>query len=212
MALDVGLVDDVQTELVAEVVEPGGGRGMGGADGVDVEPLGQAQLEPGGLRVDVATPGRAVLVPVDPPDQRGSAVDPQLAATNLDRAEPGEHRRHLDRFDSAVGRARIGRGLPQLHQHPVARRALVTPCLDAGHLQRGAHHLAWPGVRGEQSGQGVGLVEGRHLHRLGLEERRAVELLDRNTHPPPGGRQDPGDLRITRAGTSGLGGTVGAIG
>ena len=68
VALHVGLVNHVQAQLVAHVIEPRSGWGVGGADGVDVEPLGQTQLKPGGLGVDVATPGGAVLVAVDASD------------------------------------------------------------------------------------------------------------------------------------------------
>ena len=99
--LDVGLVDDVQAELVGQVEE---GRVVGvvrGAHGVEAEALHLRRGRRASTSTDDDPAGVLVeVVAVDAADEHAAAVDQQVEAADLDPAEADPDRRALD--DRAV--------------------------------------------------------------------------------------------------------------
>jgi len=84
---DVGLIDHVEAELVAQVVEAVVVGVVRAAHGVDVVPLhGDEVVTHVGQRDGLAGAGM-VIVTVDPVDLHRSVVDQQLPVADLDGAE-----------------------------------------------------------------------------------------------------------------------------
>jgi len=100
VALDVGLVDHVETELVAERIPLAHVRIVAGADGVDVVLLHQADVLKHPLaRHDLPEIG-IPLVAVHTANEHWLAVDEKLPVARLARAEadaPGDHLERLAR-------------------------------------------------------------------------------------------------------------------
>ena len=112
MALQVGLVHDIDAVLVAQVVPRRLVGVVAGADGVDVVPF--KGVYGGGHVVDIDGPAgvRAPLVAVDPVEDQPPAVEEHQAVLQLEPAEPdivgdhlsnapirgGEGQRHLIHF------------------------------------------------------------------------------------------------------------------
>jgi len=115
--LDVRLVDDVQAEPVAELEPVRVVRIVRRAHGVDVELLHQLHVPLHQLPGDRASACVIVLVPVDPGDQHGLAVDEQLTVANLDVPEAERRRDGL-----AVG-AELERVQRRVLRRPQPRRA-----------------------------------------------------------------------------------------
>ena len=122
MGLDVGLVDQVEPQLVAELGQVLVVRVVRGPDGVEVVGLHEQQVEPGLLAGDGPAQTGVVLVQVHAVDLDRPAVDQQRLVAHLDRAEPGPAGTGLDHCAGRVA---------QLDREPVALGHLVRPRDDA---------------------------------------------------------------------------------
>ena len=94
--LDVGLVDDVESVAVAEIVPDGGVGVVTRADGIDVEAFHLADVADHLLAGHVITRVGLHFVPVDAFDEDRFAVDQQLPAADLDLAESDREGGRLD--------------------------------------------------------------------------------------------------------------------
>ena len=105
VALDVGLVDDVHPQLVAQVVQHAVVGVVARADGGDVVRPHRLQVVADVVGVDrLATIG-VVVVPVDTEDPDRLTVDEQLTIDDLDASKTDAMRRCLDehvRWSSAA--------------------------------------------------------------------------------------------------------------
>ena len=120
--LDVGLVDDVQPELVARVEERRVVRVMRGAHGVEAPALHRDDVRAQVLGRDDPPGPWIEVVAVDAADEDRPPVDQQLDAAHLDPPEPDAA---LDPLrDAPVGR-------DQRHRHGPERRHLGGPRGDA---------------------------------------------------------------------------------
>ena len=128
VGLDVGLVDDVQAEFVGEVEQRRVVRVVRGADRVEAEPLDQREVGAQLLRAQHPAGVRVEVVPVHPPQVDPPAVDQQVGAGDLDRAEADPVRRLLHRYAVRV---------VQRDRELVQHRGLRGPGPHAGH--RGRH-------------------------------------------------------------------------
>ena len=88
---DVGLVDDVEAVLVAELVPARVVRVVAGPDGVDVRTLHDLDIAPHGLLGDDVGREGIVLMAIDALEQNGCAVDEELSVLDLGgpEADPG---------------------------------------------------------------------------------------------------------------------------
>ena len=93
--LDVGFVDDVHAQLVAQVVEARVVGGVRRAHRVESELLHQHQVGAHLLDGDDAAGHRIEVVTVDTAEQHGPAVDEELALVDLDAPEADPQRRRL---------------------------------------------------------------------------------------------------------------------
>lgn len=125
--LDVGLVHDIETVLVAEVVPQRRVGIMARAHGVHVEPLHLADVAHHLLAGYVIARVRLYFVAVDAFDQDGFAVDEQLSAADFDLAESDAEGSGLGY--GAVGGQGFGR-------ERVEVRGLGAPLLRGGDLER----------------------------------------------------------------------------
>ena len=132
---DVGLVDDVQAELVGQVEEGRVVRVVRRAHGVEPELLHQHEVGAHRLDRDDAPGVLVEVVAVDAADEDARAVDEQVEARDLDPAEADLDRHLLG--DVAVGVA-------QDDVQRVEVRLLGGPALDVGDVEV-------PGRRGRRA-------------------------------------------------------------
>ena len=187
VALDVGLVDDVETELVAQVEEPGIVRVVRATHGVHVVALHRDEV--GAHVVDrhrFAALG-VMIVTVDAADHHALAVDQQVAPVDGDGAEP-------DRVADGLLHDAIGRN--ERDDEAVAVRVLGRPDGDVGIGGRYVDDTAEVHVRADGHGNRPGhrrtdataaAAVGRHRLQPGpdrpaLFRERAVEEADGRAH------------------------------
>ena len=127
VALDVGLVDDVEPVAVGERVEARVVGVVARADGVDVALAHQLEVADHALHRDHVAVDRVVLVAVDAADRDRPAVDAELPALDADVAEAEVVAR--DRERAAVG---VGEGDQQRVE--VRRLGRPRPHVGDGHL------------------------------------------------------------------------------
>ncbi len=202
VGLDVGLVDHVEAELVAQVEE---GRVVGvvrRAHGVEAEPLHEDEVGPHALGRDDAAGLAVEVVAVDAADEYPPAVEEEVEADDLD---PPEADPEVDLLDDGPGRRteddgervevrHLGRPRPDVahvgpqgHLADVGRRELpVEPRPVLGLLLLGERH---PGDR--PVGELAAVAAGARPSRGARCEARA----------PPGGRsaRGPPPRRSNRA-------------
>ena len=105
MALEVGLVDDVQAVDVAQVEKPGVRRVMGGAHRVDVVLLHQDNVVLHRGQRDGPPMVGVELVAVDAAQRDRHTVEKEKPVPALDVAEAHPYGRHLDEGTVAALRA-----------------------------------------------------------------------------------------------------------
>ncbi len=177
MGLDVGLVDHVEPEFVAQVVEDRIVGVVRRPDRVEVVRLHRHQVVPDVGRGDGLAPLGVMIVAVDPVQEHRGAVDQQLPIPDLDRSEP-------DRLLHHLGHRAVG--IDQRHQQPVPGGRLVRPRTDALHLTLEAGRWTAVDERRDHVGQARRRVADADLAgRLEDGGRRPVPLLDPRLHGPP---------------------------
>ena len=124
VALDVGLVDDEEPQLVRGVQQGRVVRVVRRPDGVEPEPLHGQQVRTESLGRDRPPEAGVEVVPVDAADHHADAVDEEVVADDLDPPEADPVGRPLD--GGAVG-------IVQGDLEVVQVRQLGRPRRDAGH-------------------------------------------------------------------------------
>ena len=125
VVFNVRFIENVETELVAEVVEFRSIGIVARADGVDVELLHENQVTAHRFDREGASRARIVLVAVHPLDQNRLAVDQQFAAADLHAAESD--------FECG-GFHHPALLIPQGHGQRVAVRIFRVPRMNCGKL------------------------------------------------------------------------------
>jgi hypothetical protein len=144
VGFEIGFVDDVEAEFVAEIVEARGVRVMGAADGVDVGALHLQQVLAQVFLGDVVTGDRVMVVAVDALEEDRLAVVEKVAVLDPVAAESGA---------TAVNGDRAAVGVAQREQVVVEFRRLGAPGFDVREI--------------------VGL-EGEEMEQIPVEVRRGV--------------------------------------
>ena len=137
VGLQVALVDHVEAQLVAQVVEPLRVRVVGAPDRVDVQPLGRQQVLPVAVLGDGPAVVGVEVVPVDPVERDRGPVDEQLAVGDPQGPDPGADPQHLAGLGRRLPAGR--RGAQQGH-HLVEVRGLRSPGGGHGDLDRDPGH------------------------------------------------------------------------
>ncbi len=146
VGLDVGLGDDVEAVFVHQVEEARVVRVVGGANGVDVEPLHGVELGAHGGLGDVLAGEVVVVVAVDALDEHGAAVHEELAVLDLGAAEADAR--------GVVGDLGAG-GVAQGEEERVEAGIFGGPRLDAQAVGGGGDLVVGAG-----GGRGAGELEG----------------------------------------------------
>jgi len=176
VALDVGLVDDVQAVLVAQVVPAGVVGVVAGAHGIEVELLHQPDVGDHALQGDGLAAPVVMLVAVDALEQHRLAVDQQ-------GAPPDFHAPEADAQPPGVYRP--APGVMQGDDQRVQVRRLRRPLARGGDGRR------------QVSLEDRVVVRHDRLADRGGEQRRAVRIEEGHADAAarragPGGHADPG--------------------
>ena len=170
VALDVGFVDDVHADLVAEVEEARVVRIVRTTHGGDVVAPHGEQVVAHVVDGDCLAPYRMMVVTVHPEDPDRLAVDEQLPIADLDAAEPDQLLMDLD--------DRPG-GIDQFGDHAVARRRLGRPRIDVGDLEVRRCPMTTEPIGGRER------VGHSARHRAG--DPATPQCLEPEAHLPTGG-------------------------
>ena len=179
MALEVGLVDHVHAQFVAQVVER---RIVGIVRGAHRRDVVAAHLHQVGAHVvgrDRLTAGGVVIVAVDAEDPDRLAVHQQLPVAHLDMPE-------ADELFGGFGHLAVGPH--QLDAHAIARGRLGAPRRHSGNLPACLHLVAGEHIRLLEPMRNHTALHGAHTAaRQRLEPGADHEPLGRLRREPHGG-------------------------
>ena len=167
VGFEVGLVDHVEAEFVAEVVEALVVRVVRAAHRVHVMALHQLEIAAHAVERDGAAAHVVPLVAVHADDRHRLTVHQQLVVAHDDRAEAHALRHHL-----ANGARRIA----QRRDHAIQHGRLVRPRRDPAQRHRRARDVPREHVAVHQLEHRRAAPEDRHLDASRLRERPAARV------------------------------------